>query len=411
MLGIAALDPHESKRFANISTEMEKIYSSASICLKLSDYKKSKNEIKCGLELEPQLSKLMATSRNYDTLKEAWLRWRDAAGAPIRGLYRQYIALGNKAAVINGFKTLDDLWLFPWETEDFKDQIEHLWQEVRPYYQKLHAYVRMKLRHFYGSLRMPSDGTIPAHILGNMWAQSWVNIFELVVPFPGKKSLDVSETMIAQNYTELRMFQLSDKFFIDLGLIPMPPEFWRESLITKPLDRRVVCHASAWDFYNRKDFRIKMCTNINMEDLITVHHEMGHVQYYLQYKNQPVTFREGANPGFHEAVGDLLALSVSTPAHLAKIGLLTDYVEDQELMLNYQMQMALQKIAFLPFGYLLDAWRWDLFSGKAPLNEMNRHWWRYRLQLQGISPPVKRNETDFDAGAKYHVPASVEYIR
>jgi len=207
------------------------------------------------------------------------------------------------------------------------------------------------------------------------------------------------------------MFQLSDKFFTDLGLIPMPGEFWRESMIEKPADRKVVCHASAWDFYNRKDFRIKMCTSVQMDELIVVHHEMGHVQYYLQYKDQPVTFREGANPGFHEAVGDLLALSVSTPRHLAKINLLSDYVEDHEITLNYQMQMALQKIAFLPFGYLMDAWRWDLFSGKASQEQMNRHWWQYRLDMQGISPPAKRTETDFDAGAKFHIPAGVEYIR
>ncbi|KAJ6225294.1 hypothetical protein RDWZM_003839 [Blomia tropicalis] len=405
VLGIAALDSNESQKFINISTEMERIYSSASVCLPRN------GSLKCGLELEPDLSNIMATSRDYNLLRETWLRWRDSAGRPIRNLYLEYIRLGNKAAIKNGFKTLDDLWLFPWETPDFKQQIEQLWQEVMPYYQKFHAYVRMKLRKFYGAERMPNDGTIPAHILGNMWAQSWTNIFDVVAPYPGKKSLDVSETMRAQNYTALRMVQLSDKFFTDLGLIPMPGPFWRESMINKPTDRKVVCHASAWDFYNRKDFRIKMCTNVNMEDLITVHHEMGHIQYYLQYKNQPVTFREGANPGFHEAIGDLLALSVSTPKHLSKINLLSDYEEDHELTLNHQMQMALQKVSFLPFGYLMDAWRWDLFSGKASKNEMNRHWWMYRLKLQGVSPPVKRNETDFDAGAKFHVPASVEYIR
>ena len=181
-------------------------------------------------------------------------------------------------------------------------------------------------------------------------------------------------------------------------------------LLTK-LYRKVFIFCSAWDFYNKKDFRIKQCTNVNMEDLVVAHHELGHVAYYLQYKDQPVTFREGANPGFHEAIGDLMALSVSTPGHLSKIKLLSDYVEDHEITLNYQMQMALQKIAFLPFGYLMDAWRWDLFQGKASQEQMNLHWWMYRLNMQGISPPVFRNETDFDAGAKFHVPASVEYIR
>lgn len=355
----------------------------------------------------------MSTSRDFEVLKEAWLRWRASSGKPIRSLYREYIRLGNKAAVLNGFQTLDDLWLFPWETTNFKTQIEQLWNEIQPYYRKLHAFVRKRLRQFYGESLFPTDGTIPAHILGNMWAQSWVNVFDLMAPFPGKKSLDVTDTMVAQNYTPLEMFQLSEKFFTDLGLIPMPEEFWRQSMITKPTDgRKVVCHASAWDFYNRKDFRIKMCTKVNMEDLITVHHEMGHIQYYLQYKYQPVMFREGANPGFHEAVGDLLALSVSTPNHLQKIQLLDSNISlDQQLTLNHQMRMALQKLAFLPFGYLMDAYRWDLFSGKVSLDAMNQHWWQYRLQYQGVSPPVKRSELDFDAGAKYHIPSSVEYIR
>ena len=159
------------------------------------------------------------------------------------------------------------------------------------------------------------------------------------------------------------MFKESESFFTSLGLMEMPPEFWAKSMLEKPDDRKVVCHASAWDFYNRKDFRfftnsidswfpaqivredyllvsytvikavvfvsvwrIKQCTVITMDDLITVHHEMGHVQYFLQYKDQPVSFRDGANPGFHEAIGDVLALSVSTPKHLQSIGLL-DKVE------------------------------------------------------------------------------------
>ncbi|KAF7494107.1 Angiotensin-converting enzyme [Sarcoptes scabiei] len=381
VLGVAALDENESQKFTNITTEMEKIYSSTTVCI----------ADKCNLELDPDLTTILAKSRDFDHLKNVWHQWRNESARPIRDLYKEYIALGNKAAKLNGFRTLDDLWLFPWETPDFKHQILELWNQIEPYYKKLHAYVRLRLRKYYGE-RMPKDGTIPAHILGNMWAQSWSNIFDLVAPYPGK-SLDVTETLKEQNYTALEMFKLSEQFFTDL-------------------DRKVVCHASAWDFYNRKDFRIKMCTSITMQELITIHHEMGHIQYYLQYKDQPITFREGANPGFHEAVGDLLALSVSTPEHLTKIRLLAeDSICDEKLTLNYQMHMALDKIAFLPFAYLMDAYRWDLFSGKVSLDRMNEHWWWYRLQFQGISPPNKRSEEDFDAGAKYHIPASVEYIR
>lgn len=382
---------------------MSKIYSSASICL---------NNGTCGLELEPHLVDLLAKSRDYNLLKEVWLKWRENSTVSTRNLYMEYVRLGNKAAVMNGFKTLDDLWLFPWETPDFKQQVKEIWDQLQPYYLKLHAYVRSRLRKHYGDF-MPKDGTIPAHILGNMWAHSWSNIFDLVAPYPKMKSLDVSEAMRAQNYTSLDMFRLAEKFFTDLALIPMPEPFWQHSLFTKPSDRKVVCHASAWDFYNRKDFRIKMCTSINMQDLITIHHEMGHIQYYLQYKNQPPVFREGANPGFHEAVGDLLALSVSTPNHLNKIQLLTlaNEFDDTQTTLNYQMRVALDKLAFLPFGYLMDAWRWDIFSGKVPFKDMNKHWWKYRLSMQGVSPPEKRSEKNFDAASKYHIPAGVEYIR
>jgi peptidyl-dipeptidase A len=400
VLGIAALDEVDSNQFTNVSTQMEKIYSSATVCVKG----------KCNLELEPDLTNIMAKSRDYEQLKETWVNWRNSAGKPVRELYKEYVELGNLAAVKNGFKTLDDLWLFPWETEDFKEQMAILWQTVEHFYQKLHAFVRMKLRQQYPN-KMPTDGTIPAHILGNMWGQSWGNILELVAPFPNKKSVDVTETLKQQNYTALTMFELSDKFYRDLGLIGMPEEFWANSMITKPPNKKVVCHASAWDFYNKKDFRIKMCTDVNMEDLVTIHHEMGHIEYYLQYKEQPVLFREGANPGFHEAIGDLLALSVSTPGHLNKVGLFSPLVDDLETTLNFQMQMALDKIAFLPFGYLMDVWRWDVFSGKTSFDHMNKRWWELRIKYQGLSPPVKRSETDFDAGAKYHIPAGVEYIR
>ncbi|XP_075677146.1 angiotensin-converting enzyme-like [Dermatophagoides pteronyssinus] len=410
VLGIPALEEQDSEKFTKISTELTRTYDQASICL----------DGKCGLDLDPDLYQIMAKSRDPEKLKHVWIEWRNQAGSPNRQRYIEYIHLGNKAAIANGFKTLDDLWLFPWETEDFKQQVAQLWEELKPYYQKIHSYVRMRLRRFYvedrqnetTTINWPNDGTIPAHLLGNMWSQTWGNIYDLVVPYPGRKSLDVTEEMREQNYTAMNMFHLAEKFFKDLSLIPMPETFWKYSMFTKPLDRKVACHATAWDFYNRQDFRVKMCTSVTMKDLITVHHEMGHIQYYLQYKDQPVAFREGANPGFHEAVGDLLALSVSTPEHLKKINLLSpNETVDQEILLNYQLKMALDKLAFLPFGYLMDAYRWDLFSGKVSLNEMNKHWWWYRLQYQGISPPVRRNESDFDPAAKYHIPAGVEYIR
>ena len=213
--------------------------------------------------IQKDLSNIMAKSRDYEELKETWINWRNSAGKPVRELYKEYVRLGNKAAVKNGFNTLDDLWLFPWETTDFKQQMETLWREIEGIYKKLHTYVRMKLRKQYGN-KMPTDGTIPAHLLGDMWAQSWVNIHDLVAPFPNKKSVDITDTLKKQNYTALKMFHLADKFYTDLGLIEMPKEFWAKSMLTKPMDRKVVCHASAWDFYNQKDFRYSL-NHFNLE--------------------------------------------------------------------------------------------------------------------------------------------------
>ncbi|PIK47773.1 putative angiotensin-converting enzyme isoform X4 [Apostichopus japonicus] len=247
---------------------------------------------------------------------------------------------------------------------------------------------------------------------GNMWAQSWSGLLDLVEPFPGKPSVDITPNLVSKGYTPLQMFQVSDEFFKSLGLIEMPEEFWNKSLIEKPTDgRTVVCHASAWDFLNQVDFRIKQCTDLTMDDFITIHHEMGHVEYFLQYKDQPVVYRDGANPGFHEAVGDVLALSVSTPVHLQAVDLLDEIAEDDEADINYLMSVALDKIAFLPFGYLMDLWRWDIFDGTTLPENYNRDWWKLRLDYQGIIPPTTRTETDFDPAAKYHIPADVPYIR
>ncbi|GFY40190.1 angiotensin-converting enzyme [Trichonephila inaurata madagascariensis] len=243
-----------------------------------------------------------------------------------------------------------------------------------------------------------------------MWAQSWVSLLDITQPFSGKPSVDVTPIMEAKNLSALEMFQISEEFFTSLGLKPMPKEFWKHSLIEKPKDREIICHASAWDFCNGKDYRIKQCTDITMEDLITVHHEMGHIQYFLQYARQPNVFREGANPGFHEAIGDVLALSVSTPKHLQSIGLLEEIADDPEGDLNFLLRTALDKVSFLPSGYLIDLWRWGLFSGQINSEEMNTKWWDLRLKYQGICPPVKRYDTDFDPGAKYHVPGNVPYI-
>ncbi|XP_054156845.1 angiotensin-converting enzyme-like [Oppia nitens] len=411
VIGTAALDKDDEETYNKVTSNMETIYSTAKI-----NVKNRKD-----LSLEPDLTKIMAESDDYDELQEVWVNWRDATGSKMRDDFIKYYELGNKAAKLNKlpdkeFKTLDDLWLFSWETPDIKEQTEKLWTDgLKPFYEKLHAYIRHKLSEKYPG-KMPKDGTIPAHLLGNMWAQQWSNILQTVDGIgPDAQTIDVKQAMIDQGYNATVMFKKAEKFFVDLGLDPMTDEFWKKSVTEKIPDKQMVCHASAWDFMDqpKKDFRIKQCTDVTMEDLITVHHEMGHIQYYQQYKNQPTVYREGANPGFHEAIGDLLALSVSTPKHLRDVLKLLDssvQVTD-DVNIRFQLQMALDKLAFLPFGYIMDKWRWDVFSGQTSSANLNRHWWELRLKYQGISPPVKRSENDFDPGAKYHIPASVEYIR
>ncbi|XP_053870375.1 angiotensin-converting enzyme isoform X2 [Malaclemys terrapin pileata] len=397
----AALPELELKEYNNILSDMETTYSVAKVC---------KGQGKC-YPLDPDLTDILAKSRDYDELLFSWKGWRDASGKEIKSKYKRYVELSNKAARLNGHPDNGAFWRSLYETPTFEADLEQLYQQLQPLYLNLHAYVRRALYNKYGQERINLKGPIPAHLLGNMWAQSWSNIFDLVVPYPSATKVDATPAMQKQGWTPEKMFQESDKFFTSLGLIPMPPEFWAKSMIEKPAGREVVCHASAWDFYNRKDFRIKQCTVVNMDDLITVHHEMGHVQYFLQYKDQPISFRDGANPGFHEAIGDVMALSVSTPKHLHSISLLDRVEDNNESDINYLMSIALDKIAFLPFGYLMDQWRWKVFDGRIREDEYNQQWWNLRLKYQGLCPPVPRSEDDFDPGAKFHIPANVPYVR
>ncbi|XP_046684332.1 LOW QUALITY PROTEIN: angiotensin-converting enzyme-like [Homalodisca vitripennis] len=339
-----------------------------------------------------------------------------AVGRTVKPLFEEYVELSNEAARLNNFSDTAAMWNDDFEMNDFEEQIYKLYQQILLLYKQLHAYVRHKLSLNYNTNDkevIEKSGPLPAHLLGNMWAQEWASVYNMTVPYPGKVSLDVTPALIAQNYTPMKMFKLSEEFYTSLNLSAMTDIFWEKSIIEKPKDRDIVCHASAWDFYSDDDFRIKMCTRISLEDLKTVHHEMGHIQYFQQYKNQPYVFRNGANSGFHEAVGDTLALSVSTAEHLMKIGLVDPeaYVEDRQTDINSLYLMALEKVSFLPFAYVLDLWRWEIFRGNVTPSDYNCRYWKLRQDLQGIAPPVDRVEKDFDAGAKYHVIADVPYIR
>ncbi|XP_063076692.1 angiotensin-converting enzyme [Engraulis encrasicolus] len=399
----AALPQDRLEEYNTLLSKMETTYSVAKVC--------RPNGGTCH-PLDPDLNKIMAESRDYNELLFAWQGWRNESGRALRADYQKYVQMANEAARANGHSDNGAFWRSLYETPTFEEDLERLWKQLEPLYLNVHAYVRRALFKKYGDNYINLKGPIPAHLLGNMWAQTWSGIMDLAIPYPDATQVDATPAMIAQNWNATRMFQESDNFFKSLGLIPMPQEFWNKSMLVKPTDgKEVVCHASAWDFYNRKDFRIKQCTVVNMDDLITVHHEMGHVQYFLQYKDQPVSFRDGANPGFHEAIGDVMALSVATPKHLKEIGLLDTVEDNDESTINYLMSIALDKIAFLPFGYLMDQWRWKVFDGRISEQDYNKEWWNMRLKYQGLCPPVSRTEMDFDPGAKFHIPANVPYVR
>lgn len=402
--GDDALTDDKIRRKSSIEADMTNIYSTTNIC-------SFKNENDCKLALDPDLTNILANSTNYDELVHVWKSWREKVGRPMKPLYREFVDLNNEAARLNGFHDAGDFQRDKYETPSFVKDLKNLWNEIRPLYQQLHAYVRRKLIVKYGNNKIREDGPIPAHLLGNMWAQEWQNLHDMIKPYQNKPSLDVTPQMKAKKMSPIQIAKLAEEFFVSLGLKPMTQEFWNKSLFEKPKDRNVVCHPSAWDFCNKKDFRIKLCMELTMEYLISTHHEMGHVQYYMQYANQPYIFRTGANPGFHEAIGDVMALSVYTPSHLKSVKLLKEEISDKEGDINFLLEMALKKLAFLPFGYILDLWRWGVYNGDIKLEEWNTRWWELRLNYQGLCPPVKRTEKDFDPGAKYHVPANTPYIR
>ncbi|XP_026489175.2 angiotensin-converting enzyme-like isoform X1 [Vanessa tameamea] len=405
ILGTAALPEDLNQRLIQAISNMQSTYAKATIC----DYK---DPSKCNLYVEPEITNIFAQSEDPEELKHTWLEWHKAAGAASKNNFTEYVNMYNEAAKLNGFDSVAEWWLSTYEEPDSEKQFADLWEQVKPLYQQIHAYVRRHLRLKYGEDAVSAKGPIPAHLLGNIWAQTWNNVEKFTRPYPEKPDVDVTAALVSQNYTALKIFKTAEEFFKSLNLSGMPDLFWERSIIEKPDDGRdMVCHASAWDFFDGEDFRIKQCTTITNAFFKTTHHEMGHIQYYLQYKDLPVIYRAGANPGFHEAVGDVISLSVSTPKHLRVMGLLEDGPDDLESNINQLYKMGLDKIVFLPFAYLLDLFRYGVFRGTTSVNDYNCHFWQLRETLQGVEPPATRTENDFDAAAKYHVSADVEYMR
>jgi peptidyl-dipeptidase A len=357
-----------------------------------------------------QLEDVLMNNRDWDAQLEAWNGWHEVA-KPMRPLYQRFVELGNEGAVGIGYADMGVLWRsrYDMSPDEFTAEVERLWGQVQPLYSALHCHVRAQLAKKYPG-KSPETGPIPAHVLGNMWQQDWQNLYPMLEPFPGEASLDVTAGLKKKKVDELGMVKMGEAFFTSLGLDPLPQTFWERSMFIKPKDREVVCHASAWDVELNNDLRIKMCIKIDHENLVTIHHELGHNYYYQNYFTKPVLYQSGANDGFHEAIGDAIALSI-TPQYLKQLGLLDKISENDNGVINKQMQDALGKIAFLPFGLLIDKWRWDVFSGKTKPEQYNAAWWELKKQYQGVAPIEARGEEFFDPGAKYHIPGNTPYAR
>ena len=400
-MGLAApADPVLQAELAGITTSMESTYGKGVYC---------PGDGEDCLDL-PQVERVFAESRDTDELLDLWIGWRTIS-PPMRSPYVRFTELANAGARDLGFTDLGELWRAGYDMppDEFTVELERLWDQVRPLYESLHCHVRAALADEYGSAVVPPDEPIPAHLLGNMWSQSWTSIYDIVGPARSDPGYDLTRLLESNRVDELEMVRYGERFFSSLGFDPLPATFWERSLFVQPVDRDVVCHASAWDLDYESDVRIKMCIGVNDEDFVTIHHELGHNYYQRAYQHQSPLHRTSANDGFHEGIGDTIALSI-TPEYLAEVGLLRR-VPPADRDLGLLLRLALDKVAFLPFGLMVDQWRWKVFSGEIGPEEYNKGWWDLRTEYQGIRAPVPRSEADFDPGGKYHIPANTSYTR
>ncbi|WP_351010934.1 M2 family metallopeptidase [Shewanella sp. S1-58-MNA-CIBAN-0166] len=395
----APLDPAKNAELASIASELNGLYGKGKYCFA---------DGRC--LTQPELSNIMAESKDPAVLLEAWKGWREIA-KPMRPLFEREVELANQGAQDLGYADLSELWRsqYDMEPEAFSAELDRLWAQIKPLYDSLHCYVRGELNEQYGDDVAPKTGPIPAHLLGNMWAQQWGTIYNSVAPKDADPGYNVTELLAQNGYDETKMVKQAEGFFTSLGFGALPETFWTRSMFVQPQDRDVVCHASAWDLDDQDDLRIKMCIQKNAEDFSVIHHELGHNFYQRAYKNQPFIFKNSANDGFHEAIGDTIALSI-TPKYLQKIGLL-ETVPDASKDIGLLLKQALDKIAFMPFGLMIDQWRWQVFNGTIKPEQYNQAWWDLREKYQGVKAPIERTEADFDPGAKYHVPGNVPYTR
>ncbi|MCI0517184.1 MAG: M2 family metallopeptidase [Woeseiaceae bacterium] len=403
-LGISAPapnDPEKRKELAEITTELAGMYGAGKYC--------PEDGRDC-MDLG-KLEDIMAKSRDYEENLDAWVGWRTIS-PPMRDKYRRFAELANEGASELGYANLGEMWRAEYDMSpvEFEAEALRLYSQVKPLYDELHCYARDALARHYGEDKVPLDAPIPAHLLGNMWAQTWDNIYDLLEPYPWVADVDVDTTLKEENYTPQQMVRSAEQFYVSLGFEPLPETFWERSMFSKPADRDVICHASAWGLDGGNDLRIKMCIKQTYEELRVIYHELGHNFYQRAYRDQPPLFQGGAHGGFHEAIGDTVTLSM-TPEYLHEVGLVEESEDSYEAIINRQMQRALAGIAVLPWAKLVDEWRWGVFSGAIAPEDYNKAWWELRTRYQGIAAPVERTEADFDPGAKYHIPGNTSYTR
>jgi peptidyl-dipeptidase A len=397
----APSDPAEAEELTRIASRMRSTYGKGKYCPD-----PAKPEACLTID---DVTRVIAASRDAAELRRVWEGWHTVS-PPMRQDYARFVELSNRGAAELGFSDTGAMWRAKYDMapDAFTQELDRLWAQVRPLYLQLHAYVRMKLRQKYGDV-VPANGPLPAYLLGNIWAQDWSNLEPLVEPPGSGSGYSLTEILKRRKMQAPEMVRIGERFYTSLGFPPLPATFWQRSQLVRPRDREVVCHASAWDIDLKADVRIKMCIEPTAEDFSTIHHELGHNFYQRAYQDQPVLFRDSANDGFHEAIGDTIALSV-TPEYLVRIGLL-DRAPDAGNDIGLLLARALDKVAFLPFGLLIDQWRWNVFSGKVTARDYNAAWWDLRLRYQGVAPPTPRDESFFDPGAKYHVPDNTPYTR
>ncbi|MBX3155178.1 MAG: M2 family metallopeptidase [Deltaproteobacteria bacterium] len=398
-------DPKQSAELATLAAEMTSAYGKGKVCTPPD----AKDPKQCK-DLDG-VSKVLQKTRKPDEALAAWKGWHDKVGGAERDLFAKYVPLANAGAKAIGFPNVAVMWQSGYDmpAEAFAAETDRLWNQMKPLYDQLHCYTRRKLNTLYGDAVVAKQGPIPAHLLGNMWAQSWGYLYPELEPYKGEARIDVTP-VLEKSYDEKKMVELGEAFYTSLGFEKLPKTFWERSMFSKPPGKEVVCHASAWDVEYNDDLRIKMCVQKTTEDLRTIHHELGHHYYFHAYYKLPVVLQAGANDGFHEAIGDTIALSM-TPEYLKTKGLVATVTQNEKATINQQMRTALDKIAFLPFAVLMDRWRWDVFAGTVAPDKYNEHWWALRKKYQGVGEPVARAATDFDPGAKYHIASNTPYMR